>query len=262
MKKEEVIKSFLAEPLKVGDIILVQGLGSQDKKSWHSSAKVEEIIDGVPYIKSYGKNKPVTEDWKKVTMHLGANPFPKTNDRVQSINFELASIIHQLYKEDSYEIEGTPIKASSDNPFVFVNGIKQYYQRPLVWNLEDKQLLLESIYQGVDCGKVLVRNRGWEELRVLQADGHELAWKDIVDGKQRMNAIKTFIDGEYPDKYGNYYEDLSDLAQRKLKGHQLFSYAELPDNTSDEEVIRQFLRLNFTGVPQSKEHIEFIKSLL
>lgn len=262
MTKQEKIDKYLSEPLKIGDIIYVQGLGSKDKKSWFSSTKVVDIIDNVPYIVEYGSKRAVTEQWKKSTIYIGVDPFPKTYERIQSINFQLKSIIFQLYKEDKYDINSTAILSSTDNPFVFVDGEKKYYQRPLCWTLKDKQLLIESIYNSVDCGKILVRNRSWDELRELQKNGHELAWKDIVDGKQRLNAIKSFLGNEYSDLNGNYFEDLSDQAQRKLTNHQLFSYSELSENTKDEEVIRQFLRLNFAGIPQSEEHLNYVKSLL
>ena len=61
---------------------------------------------------------------------------------------------------------------------------------------------------------------------------------------------------------GNYFDDLSKNAKSKFSNHQLFSYSELPEGTTDEEVLRQFLRLNFAGVPQSREHINFVKDLL
>ena len=256
--KQQLIQEYLEEPLKIGEHIKIKGHGSKDKNRW-GIAKVVDIIDGIPYI---GDRQPVTEEWKKWTGKIGADPFDKSFDRIQSINFQLESILFQLFKEDKYDIEGTPISASNFNPFVFVNGEKKYYQRPLCWSLKDKQLLLESIYNNVDCGKIVVRNRGWEELRKLQKEGHELAWKDVVDGKQKLHAIKSFMDGEYPDLHGNYFEDLSDQAQRRLTNNQLISYSELPEKTTDEEVLKQFLRLNFAGVPQSQEHLEYIKSLL
>ena len=256
--KQQLIQEYLEEPLKIGEHIKIKGHGSKDKNRW-GIAKVVDIIDGIPYI---GDRQPVTEEWKKWTGEIGADPFDKSFDRIQSINFQLESILFQLFKEDKYDIEGTPISASNFNPFVFVNGEKKYYQRPLCWSLKDKQLLLESIYNNVDCGKIVVRNRGWEELRKLQKEGHELAWKDVVDGKQKLHAIKSFMDGEYPDLHGNYFEDLSDQAQRRLTNNQLISYSELPEKTTDEEVLKQFLRLNFSGVPQSQEHLDYIKSLL
>ena len=256
--KQQLIQEYLEEPLKIGEHIKIKGHGSRDKNRW-GITKVVDIIDGIPYV---GDRQPVTEEWKKWTGEIGADPFDKSFDRIQSINFQLESILFQLFKEDKYDIEGTPISASNFNPFVFVNGEKKYYQRPLCWSLKDKQLLLESIYNNVDCGKIVVRNRGWEELRKLQKEGHELAWKDVVDGKQKLHAIKSFMDGEYPDLHGNYFEDLSDQAQRRLTNNQLISYSELPEKTTDEEVLKQFLRLNFSGVPQSQEHLDYIKSLL
>ncbi len=262
MTKQEQIEQYLKEPLKIGETIYVQGLGSQDKKSWSGTTKVVDIIDGIPYIQEYRTKTKVEVPWKKWVGDVGANPFPDTWDRIDSISFTLESVIFQLFKEYRYDIKGTSIHASNDNPFVFVGGEKKYYQRPLVWSLKDKQLLIESIYNNVDCGKILVRNRGWKELEELQKGGHELAWKDIVDGKQRINAIKDFLDNKFPDMYGNYYNDLSDRAQRRLTNHQLFSYSELPENTKDEDVLKQFLRLNFSGVPQSQEHLEYVKSLL
>lgn len=261
MTKQEKIDAFLQEPLEIGNHILVKGYGSQDKESW-GIVKVADVIEGKPYIEQHRNIREVTEEWEKWTGEIGVDPFDKFSDRIQNINFSLDSIIHQLFKENKYDIEGTPIKASNDNPFVFIDGKKKYYQRPLCWSLKDKQLLLESLYNGVDCGKILVRNRGWKELEKLQKEGHELAWKDIVDGKQKLNAVKTFIDGEYCDLSGNYYEDLSDQAQRKLTNNQLISYSELPEDTEDEVVLRQFLRLNFTGVAQSQEHLDFVKSLI
>lgn len=260
--KEQLIEEYLKEPLKIGDNIYVQGLGSQDKKSWFSSTKVVDIVDGIPYIQEYGNKRVVTEQWKKNTNHIGVNPFSDDYDKVRSINFQFESILHQLYKEDKYDINGTLVKTSTDNPFVFINGEKKYYQRPLCWSLGDNQLLIDSIYNFVDCGKILIRNRGWKELEELEKEGHELAWRDIIDGKQRLNAVKTFIDNEYPDSNGNYFKDLSDQAQNRFTSHQLFSYSELPENTPDDIVLKQFLKLNFAGVLQSKEHLDYIKSLL
>jgi hypothetical protein len=262
MTKQEQIEQYLKEPLKIGETIYVQGLGSQDKKSWSGTTKVVDIIDGIPYIEEHRTKKKVEVPWKKWVGDVGANPFPDTWDRIDSISFTLESVIFQLFKEYRYDIKGTSIHASNDNPFVFINGEKKYYQRPLVWSLKDKQLLIESIYNNVDCGKILVRKRGWKELEELQKDGHELAWKDIVDGRQRINAIKDFLDDKFPDMHGNYYNDLSDRAQRRLTNHHLFSYSELPENTKDEDVLKQFLRLNFSGVVQSQEHLEYVKSLL
>lgn len=263
MKRQDKIEAYLKEPLKVGDEIHVQGLGSQDKSSWFSTTKVVDIIDGIPYIVNHSSKRKVTEYWKKVVSYIGIDPFSK-EARINNINFSLESILFQLYKDNGsrYDIDGVPIAPSNNNPFIFIEGEKKYYQRPLVWELKDKQLLIESIYNYVDCGKIVVRNRGWNELRILKEGGHELAWKDIIDGKQRIDAVRGFTEGEFPDLKGNYFDDLSERSQKRFTSHQLFSYSELPENSRDEDVVRQFLRLNFSGVPQSEEHLNYIKSLL
>ena len=202
---------------------------------------------------------------------IGANPFDEKFDSIRPIAFTLDSIIfglnilgekHEIREE--YEINGVKIKDCNWNPFVYnKKGEKEYYQRPFVWTLTEKQTLLDSIYQGIDCGKILVRKRGWKELEGMQAKGEtELAFNDIVDGKQRLEAMRGFLMGEYADSNGNYYGDLSAHSQNKLTNNQLMSYAEMPEETKDEDVIHQFLKLNFSGIPQSKEHIEFVKSLL
>ncbi len=264
LTKQGKIDEFLSKPLEVGDYIIVMGLGSQNKRSWGNSAKVISIKDGVPYIDEYdrGQVREVTEEWIKSTRHIGNNPFPEERNRVQNINFQLDSILHCLFKAGDYNLDSVPIMEANFNPFVIIDGVKKYYQRPLVWELKDKQLLVESIYNEVDCGKILVRNRGWKELKELKDLGHELSFRDVVDGKQRICAVKEFIDNGFPDLHGNYYDDLSDLAQYRFTNHQLFSYSELSEKTSDEEVLNQFLRLNFSGVPQSQEHLDYVKSLI
>ncbi len=160
MDKNKLIEEYLSQPLKIGDRIEVMGLGSNDKTRWGHSAKVIDIIDDIPYIEYRGKVK-VTEEWRKSIFDIGVNPFPEDKHRVDSINFQLSSILHQFKDKDEYDIDGSPIMSVNFNPFVIINGEKKYYQRPLVWSLEDKQLLIESIYNNVDCGKILVRKRDW-----------------------------------------------------------------------------------------------------
>lgn len=97
----------------------------------------------------------------------------------------------------------------------------------------------------------------------MRAKGEtELAFNDIVDGKQRLNTIREFLMDEFVDTYGNHFSDLSEESQNKFLNHQLLQYAEMPEGTTDEEVLYQFLKMNFSGIPQSQEHIQYVKSLL
>ena len=220
----------------------------------------------------YGYKSEIVEvdrsEIKRHMRHIGANPFERRFRPVTTINYSFDSLIYKFEmcerrRDENYHICGIKVNEVNWNPYVYdKNGKKQYYQRDFVWTLEDKRLLIESIYQGINCGLILVRTHAWDDLEKLAKKGEtELAFIDIVDGKQRLNAVKGFLNNEFTDNYGNYYSDLSNDCQREFTGHQLFQYAELGDRTTDEEVLYQFLKLNFAGVPQSQEHIDFVKNI-
>lgn len=81
------------------------------------------------------------------------------------------------------------------------------------------------------------------------------------DGKQRLNCLMDFFENKFPGSNGNYWKDFSKPAQRFFKGRNCLTFYFLRENCSDEKVRRAFLNVNFTGVPMSKEHIEFVKSI-
>lgn len=277
-KRQKLIDELNASVVKVGEIVSVVLPDAYKKEA--VSCKVLNRDGDTLLIKrsdsSINKSEytiGVYEVVGRSTGYVGANPFDETNDHVRPVAFTFESILFNLdilgnkhdddAKFEKFEMNGIPVHDLNWNPFIYKDGQKQHYQRDFVWGLKDKQLLIESIYQGIDCGKLLVRKRGWKELEQMAADGEtDLAFSDIVDGKQRLNAVKEFMFGRFADLNGNFYPDLSAYAQHKFTDHQLFSYSELPDNTSDVSVIRQFLKLNFTGVQQSVEHIDFVKSLM
>lgn len=203
---------------------------------------------------------------KKYTSRIGADPFPKRVDNIRTVLFDITGVMNDTdvtKNERLYEIQGVNVVRANDNPVVIDGGGNiQYYQRPYCWTLEQKQLLIESIYEGIGCGLVITRRRSDKELHDLAKKGvTKLAWLDIVDGKQRMNAVHSFVNNEFADFNGRLFSDFSEIAQRKFLNQMCFQYGQLPEETTDQEVVAQFLRTNFTGVPQSKEHLDYIKSI-
>lgn len=269
-------------PLVVGELVAVNYYGimkDRDKKREYRSVNciITDINDDKIKVK-YSDNSIYKSEYviskediiARDTYKIGANPFDEKTDYITTISFTCDSILFNLNiigtkstTIGKFTINNINITELNWNPFVYTkDGSKQYYQRGFVWNNNNNQLLIESIYKGVDCGKILIRKRGWNELKALAEKGEtELAFNDIVDGKQRLNAIRGFIMGEFKDLHGNLFEDLSAYSQNKLTDHQLFSYGVMPENTKDEDVINQLLKLNITHVPQSKKHIEFVKSI-
>ncbi len=71
--------------------------------------------------------------------------------------------------------------------------VNRRYQRKLVWDLKDKQLLIDSLLRGIPLPAILIARYqlGDEKDTVLE----------VVDGMQRLNAIITFLLGDFSIKY-------------------------------------------------------------
>lgn len=263
--------------IKIDNDLFAINLGS-------GGARIPSEIDKLLKIKyeGYCKIAIANKELVKPTFYeCGSNPFKRESFQVNFFNQEINSLLFKAcygkrddnFNEPKYSIHGgdsgkKPQFADKThggvnfNPFVIdKEGKKQFYQRDLVWNLEQKQLLIDSIYNNIEIGKFLFRYRIWEDVKQgMLNDGHGFSW-DCVDGKQRFHAILHFIQNKFADSYGNYWNDLSEKAQNKFLGYRFLSYGEMGETAKDSDVIETFLTMNFTGVPQSKEHLEFVKSI-
>ena len=280
-KKQKLIDAKNASPFVKGETVIVpEKLVSSFPKEGET-AQVEVIkVNKKTLIVEHAEYRNATEYKIKHSdvvgrdlLRVGANVFEEKYTSVRPVAFTLESILFGLdFLGDKtefrkgfaeYKMEGIPIGELNWNPFVYnKDGDKEHYQRDFVWSLKDKQLLIDSVYYGIDCGKILIRKRAWKDLEKMAKNGEkELFFNDVVDGKQRLDAIRGFIMNEYADSQGNYYNDLSFISQHSFTQHQLFSYAEMGDSVTDEETIYQFLKMNFTGVPQSEEHLASVKEI-
>lgn len=276
-RKQIAVEEFLKTPILAGQLVSVRGLGLQDKNQFGDTVEIKEVItntDGTVDLlyKRYRHDHELTlvksGDYIRSHSHIGANVISRPEVRTNTISFDLNGLISRLRLKDKDKhttIDGVKILEVNWNPYVInANGEKEYYQRDFVWTVEQNQHLIESIYNNIDCGKVLVRHRSWTEIEEVVKSGgdtSELSFIDIIDGKQRLNAIRGFLTDEFPDHLGNYYSDLSQTSQRIFNTTMLISYAEIDGSVPDSFVISQFLKLNFMGVPQSKEHIEFVRAI-
>ena len=127
--------------------------------------------------------------------------------------------------------------------------------------MEQKQSLIDSIYNGLDCGKIVVIKRDFREVND-EVDPELCYFNEIVDGKQRLSTIFDFVNDVFPDSSGYYFGELSKVAQREFESNQSIGYAEFRGYVTPEDIIKQFLMINHTGVPQSPEHINYVKEIL
>lgn len=271
-KKALIDKTISDVNYNIGEHInVLNEYGSDSDVYLITGVEKEYVLAHRKYDKSK-KPQKITLDKisSKNIFGIGANPFDDDFDSVRTVNFTLSSILFTLNLsgevsavKSKYVESGVEISELCWNPIIIdKDGNVKNYQRDFVWTLEDKRNLIDSIYNGIDCGKILVRKRGFVEIKKLIKMGVEsVAFNDIVDGKQRLSTLSDFIRDEFCDNYGNFFSDLSHEAQHKFGNNQCISYAEMGEDTPDNVVVKQFLKMNFAGVIQSKEHIDFVKSL-
>ncbi len=273
-RKEQLIEKLVNEPFKVGESVVIPGNFIGNRSSFEVHVIITEIDgDKVTVKEDRGYSSVNTVDIshiKKETYNVGFNPIVKQTYRLDTCNYSLESIVHLC----GLERRGRTVRtkdALNDvlvnhinwNPYVIqVDGSKFYYQRDFCWTLEDKRLFLESIYNNISCGRVILRERGykWNQEQV-ELGNTELGWYDIVDGKQRLNCIIEFLQDKFTDSNGYYFSEFSRAAEHKFLDHQLLGFASLDENASDKDVIKCFLQTNFAGVQMSKEHLQYVREI-
>lgn len=140
----------------------------------------------------------------------------------------------------------------------------QPLQRPLVWSLIQKQSLILSILKDKNIQPIIAIIGGKND------DNYK-----IIDGKQRLTTIQSFLDNEFPIIFDNeeyYFNDFDDASkcslihknilvsgiyERIVKG---IKYDTVP--YTDEELVNLFDYINYSGTPQDADHIVNLKKSL
>jgi hypothetical protein len=155
-------------------------------------------------------------------------------------------------KEEKYQIRLCNAGIDSLLNMVYHTGVDfdVDYQRDHVWSLEDKVALIDSIFNNIDIGKfVLVRRDFNVETKLLE----------IIDGKQRLTALKEFYEDRFKYK-GFFFSELSNFDKDKFENHGItYGYLENPDKRA---IFETFIKLNTCGKPMDVKHIQKVKRLL
>ena len=287
--KDKLIKEYTDRPLYIGEQVYVKAkhfdkptrnidknilckiVGILDDNTYQVECIDKEFTYGFSNKERFNVILHTDEIYKNLR-DVGYNPFQNIDfyKKLEHINYDMESILLTLNIDDTksemfkFEINNHIVPEYTDNPFIIDrDGNKVYYQRDYVWSLEDEQLFIESIYNNLDCGKIVVRKRGYEyvEDNFKKGNFESVAFNDIVDGKQRLNTLKRFVNDEFMDMHGKYYSDLSATAHMYFKRNTSITFIRMGEDTTDEDVIKTFLMINFSGKPCSKEHLDFVKTI-
>lgn len=134
---------------------------------------------------------------------------------------------------------------------IYLPSLDYNLQRDFVWTLEQKQELIWSVLLDRDISKISV-------ISVAEGSNERL---QIIDGKQRLNALLTFMDNDYYIDFDNgfsyFYEQLDPDYQLAISSLHLdvgTVYQDIDKPILDEDKINWFNRINFAGTPQDLEH--------
>lgn len=123
------------------------------------------------------------------------------------------------------------------------------FQRPHVWTREQQSRYIEFLLHGGRSGRDIYFNHpGWN----AKANDEFV----IVDGKQRIQAIRQFVDNKIP-AFGKLMKEYKG-SLRIFQGLR-FHIADLPTR---KQVLQWYLDLNSGGVVHSAEELDRIRRLL
>lgn len=123
------------------------------------------------------------------------------------------------------------------------------YQRKYVWTPKDKTLYLDTLFNGRNLGRF-----------VFVVDSHSCA-VEVLDGKQRLNTLLELISGVLPYQ-GVYWHEL-DRGDRMQLMTQLAQFVDLQSKDySRLDLLQIFMEVNAAGVPQTEEHLDYVRGLI
>lgn len=126
------------------------------------------------------------------------------------------------------------------------------FQRGHVWNESKQVAFVEFILRGGKSSRVIYFNApGWNGRGISGVT-------QLVDGKQRLEAVRRFMANEIPVLGGSFYRDFTDRI--RLVGHDFIFCVN--DLATRAEVLQWYLDLNTGGVVHTDDEIAKVQRLL
>ncbi|NJN70894.1 MAG: hypothetical protein HC801_11900 [Nitrospira sp.] len=124
------------------------------------------------------------------------------------------------------------------------------YQRAHVWTREQQIAYVEYSLRGGEVGRSIVWNcPSW---------GYRFdAPIELVDGKQRLEAVRSFMRGDLP-AFGHYYPEWKGQMRGVVAGLK-FRVCSLETR---EEVLQLYLNINAGGTPHTAEELDRVRNML
>lgn len=131
-------------------------------------------------------------------------------------------------------------------------NIEPDFQRNHVWTLIQQTRYIEWVLRGGKSGRELLFNcPGW-------GTSYQINKMVLVDGLQRLTAVRKFLNNDIPIFGDNYFKDFEDRIC--IGGPDFVFYVNnLPTR---KQVLQWYLDINSGGTPHTEEEIEKVRKLL
>lgn len=125
------------------------------------------------------------------------------------------------------------------------------FQRAHVWTRDQQVKYIEYVLQGGEVGRVITFNcPNWMSAK------DTIGPMELVDGKQRLEAVRAFMRNEFPVFCDIYCRDIGNV---EYHVDFLFRICAL---TTREEILKFYLNINAGGTPHTKEELGKVRKLL
>lgn len=186
-------------------------------------------VRGVPY--DHHRDIPVIQWWIDVVPTAAEQP----------THFRRERIVTDYRQQNLWALLSTTYhRGLLDSPV---------YQRDYVWTLADKQRLVGSLFDRNDIGKFVFLEHPHPEYRL-----------EIVDGKQRLGAIRDFCEGRFEYQGYTWYQ-LSQKDRWAFLDPTMQVAILDATRVTQADVLWMFLSLNEGGVPQTPEHVRKVREM-
>lgn len=249
---EEAPKRMLESNLKlinekhINTPTILYKVGDRVQRGAIKQSIVTDVLEGGKILKlheivtdnNYGRPIDYERDdyvaWHDVAPYVEADKQPKV-----------------IYHEDDVLIQYCQMSVMSIFTYYYGFGIdlEPDYQRGLVWDLDDKQKLIDSIFNNVDIGKFVL-------IKLPYAPGR--ASNECLDGKQRITALIEFYEGRFAYK-GLTYHQMNYRDQSHFEDYPVAIAHVRP--MTDAQKSRYFLKLNTCGKPIDQEQLKRVKKM-
>lgn len=240
LKTEESVLRFINKPTRRFQVDEVVNYIDQ------SHAFIERIFDdGLLYLVNYTTEKTFYGEIKKIENQRAVVPWMKILKHKGQTDKILS--VRKLSK-----LRYSPQRLQSLIFYYYQTGIDMTpeYQRDYVWSDQDKIDLIDSIFNSIEIGKFALIFNTFEK---TDETGFGM---EILDGKQRINAIIEFYEDKFRYK-GYFYSELSERDRLHFIDYSI-SIAETNEELTLKERYEYFIVINSKGKAMDPEHLKAV----